>query len=89
MILLQKLPIERVDKAIEMLTGILPEDHETDDRFLLTLGHEDPIEIGYDKTRHGPELDYKYMSRVKCLECISELMKSGSEFLIWTELNRK
>jgi len=77
-----------LDKAIYDITGIAPVFKKTDDGFSFTLGVNQPVEIGFDMSKHPDitEDNVRWSCRVKMIEVISQYLKTPEPFEQWINL---
>lgn len=47
--LVKGIDVNKIKQAIELLTGLSPKETITEDRYCLSLGNKNPLEIGYDE----------------------------------------
>jgi len=80
--------IVKIILAIENITGFIPEEIVSPDRYCLKLGKKEPLEIGYDKKRRLlSENTMRYSAHVKMLSVVCDMMKSPKALLDWIILN--
>lgn len=89
MIELEGIKVEKIKEAIKLLTGIEPKESITPDRYCLSLGHDEPMGIGWDKRRKElEEKDMSYSAHVRMLREVAIMMQSEYEFIVWCYKNK-
>lgn len=76
---------ERIKKFLEDLTGLQVREKITDDEFVVTIGHIDPVRVGFWIKKH-PErsmADIRYSTYVKTLHLISNMLRAPKTFNEW------
>ena len=76
---------DKILVSIELLTGMKPVVIDTQDKYILSLGIMNPLEVGYNKHMELAS-DVMYRSAlISMLETICDLMKDEGKFNIWLE----
>lgn len=83
-ILPSTIDLKAIQNAIKVLTGLSPKVSTTEERYQISLGNNDPFEIGFDKRRNVLEEDVMEFSiHLKLIEEISKFMRDEAQYLIW------
>lgn len=74
----------KISTIIEMLTGLTPVIIDSEDRYLVSLGIMNPLEIGYDKSRKLLSEDVMRRSALlTMLRTLCEMMQDEDSFAEW------
>lgn len=90
--IIDHIKVDKIASAIKLITGLVPIETITEERYVLSLGEVDPIEVGYDKKRKLLSEDsMSFSAHVTLLEHLAKFMKDEAHFLIWrtSELENK
>jgi len=73
-----------ISTIIKMLTGLTPVIIDTEDRYLVSLGIMNPLEVGYNKNRKIlPESVMRRSALLTMLKTLCEMMEDEGSFIQW------